>query len=147
MSDPQRATQQDHHPNFVRTEQSWEAVRRGELALDDLADAIVVENGPGAGPWRHVEGKDAFLAFVVPFVTFFAGTWQQDGHCIYADDSMSIALVHETGTAPSGDVFDNRAIWISRFGPDGRADRIWTTDLDQESVEEFWRNNPIEAPD
>jgi ketosteroid isomerase-like protein len=134
------------HPNFVRTEQSWEAVRRGELNLDDLADDIVVENGPGAGPWRHVEGKDEFLAFVVPFVTFFAGTWNQDGHCLYADDVMSIALVHETGTAPSGDVFDNRAIWVSRFRADGKVDRIWTTDLDHEALEAFWQRNPVYPP-
>jgi ketosteroid isomerase-like protein len=136
------------HPNFTRTQQSWDAVARGDFtqALDELADNLVVDNGPGAGPWRHVEGKDAYLTFVMQFVPFFEGTWHQEGQCLYADDSMSVALVRETGTAPSGDQFDNRAIWVTRFGTDGKIDRIWTTDLDHEAVEEFWRKHRIERP-
>ncbi len=92
------------HPNLVRTQETWDAIAGGELAgLDDWTDTIVVENGPGAGPWRVVEGKDAFLNFAMQFIPFFEGTWHQDGHCLYADDRCTISLVHETGTGPEGD--------------------------------------------
>lgn len=135
------------HPNFITTQEGWDAVGRGDFAtaFDSIADDVVVDNGPGAGPWRHLEGKEAFFTMAMQFVPFFEGTWQQEGRCIYADDSMTVALVRETGTAPSGDVFDNLAVYVSRFGSDGKIDRLWTTDLAHESLEEFWRRNPVEV--
>jgi hypothetical protein len=127
------------HPNGVRAQQTWDALARGEIAgLDDQAENIVVENGPGAGPWRVVEGKDEFVRFVMEFIPFFNGTWHQEGRCVYADDRCTISLVHETGTAPNGDEFDNMAIWIARIDADGKNDRLWTVDLDQEDVTSFW---------
>jgi hypothetical protein len=51
--------------------------------------------------------------------------------------------LHETGTAAGGDTFDNMAIWITRINADGKTDRLWTVDLDQEHVTDFWvRNEP-----
>jgi hypothetical protein len=130
------------HPNLVKTQDAWDAIARGELAgADDFADDIVVENGPGAGPWRVVEGKEAFFTFVLQFIPFFEESWHQDGRCIYADDRCAISLVHETGTSPEGDKFDNMAIWITRFDAQGKTDRLWTVDLDQESVTDFWNRN------
>jgi hypothetical protein len=130
------------HPNGQKAQETWDALARGELAgLDDQADGIVVENGPGAGPWRVVEGKDAFATFVLQFIGFFGGSWHQDGRCLYADDRCTISLVHETGTGPNGDEFDNMAIWISRIDADGTNDRLWTVDLDQEHVTAFWERN------
>lgn len=135
------------HPNAVRTQQTWDAVARGELGDgSDFADGLSVENGPGAGPWRVVEGKDTFFEFVLKFIPFFGDTWHQDGTCIFADDRFSVSLVHETGQAPDGDRFDNQAIWISRFGPAGLTDRIWTVDLDQEHVTSFWERHINELP-
>jgi ketosteroid isomerase-like protein len=135
------------HPNFTTTQKVWDAIAAGDFVsgLDVLTDDVVVDNGPGSGPWRHLEGKDAIASFAMQFIPSFQGTWKEEGRCVYADDVMSIALVHETGTAPSGDVFDNMAIWVSRFNSDGKVDRIWTTDLGHEQVEEFWRRNPIEV--
>jgi len=130
------------HPNLVKAQETWDAIARGELAgLDDFAEEIVVENGPGAGPWRVVEGKTGFFTFVMQFVPFFKGTWHQDGKCLYADDRCTVSLVHETGTGPSGDRFDNVAIWVSRINSEGKTDRIWTVDVDQEHVEGFWKRN------
>jgi SnoaL-like protein len=130
------------HPNLLMAQEVWDAIARGELAgLDDFTDDIVVENGPGAGPWRVVEGKEAFFTFVMQFMPFFKGTWHQGGRCVYADDRCTVSVVHETGTGPEGDVFDNMAIWISRIDSDGKTDRIWTVDLDQESVTDFWHHN------
>jgi len=130
------------HPNLVKAQETWDALARGEIAgLDDQADGIIVENGPGAGPWRVVEGKDAFVTFVMQFIPFFNGTWHQDGRCIYADDRCTISLVHETGTTPSGDTFDNMAIWVNRIDAEGQTDRLWTVDLDQEHVTAFWERN------
>jgi ketosteroid isomerase-like protein len=128
------------HPNFSRTQGSWDGVARGDFAaaIEQLADDVVIENGPGAGPWRHIEGRDAFLLMAAEFIPIFDGTWHQDGTCVYANDAMSIALVHETGTTPAGLVFDNRAVYVTRFRPDGVADRVWTVDLDTEAVEDFW---------
>ena len=145
MPDFQFPTPALEHPNFVKTQQLWDAIGRGALSLDDLANDVVVENGPGAGPWRHVEGKEAFFSFVMKFVPYFQGTWHQEGRCIYADEASSVTLVHETGTAPSGDIFDNRAVWVGRFSAEGKIDRIWTTDLDHEAMEDFWKQNPIAA--
>ena len=134
----------DVHPNMVKTNEAWDAVRRGELgSLDDFTEDLVVENGPGAGPWRHVEGKAGFFEFVLKFMPFFQGTWHQDGQCVYADDRMTVSVVHETGTAPSGDVFDNMAVWVGRINDEGKTDRIWTTDVDHEACEAFWKRNPI----
>ena len=55
---------------------------------------------------------------------------------------MAISLIHETGTAPSGDRFDNLAVYISRLRPDGQTERLWTVDLDAEHCEAFWEKNP-----
>jgi hypothetical protein len=51
---------------------------------------------------------------------------------VYADDRVSISLIHETGTAPSGDGFDNLAVYVGRLQPDGTTERLWTVDLDAE---------------
>ena len=67
-----------------------------------------------------------------------------DGKTIFANDQFAITLVAETGVhARSGDVFDNRAIWISRFDADGKSERVWTVDLDHEALEAFWDRNPV----
>lgn len=130
------------HPNQLSTQESWDDVAKGGTGdLDSFADDIVVENGPGAGPWRHVEGKQAFLEFVLEFVPYFGDTWHQDGTCVYADDRCSISVVHETGRAPDGEEFDNIAIWIGRIREDGSTDRIWTVDIDQEHCEAFWERH------
>jgi hypothetical protein len=135
------------HPHLVATQQSWDALSEGNFmaAFDLLSDDLVVDNGPGGGPWRHIEGKEAFFTMAMQFMPFFKGTWHQEARCIYADDLMSIAIVRETGKAASGDVFDNTAVYVYRFGPDGKVNRLWTTDLAHEQLEEFWRRNPVEA--
>lgn len=65
-------------------------------------------------------------------------TFHQDGRCVYADDRVSISLIHETGTAPGGDQFDNLAVYVGRLRPDGTTERLWTVDLDAEHCEAFW---------
>jgi hypothetical protein len=149
IEDWRNATFAGAHDNLRRTQDAWDAVARDEFgqALAMLSDDVVVDNGPGAGPWRHIEGKEAFLDFVAAFVPFFQGTWHQQGHCIHADDRFSVTLVHETGTAPSGDRFDNHAVYVARYAPNGTIGRVWTTDLDHEDVEAFWqRNRPTNWP-
>ncbi len=134
---------QTPHPNLVKTQEIWDLVRedRAVEVLDSIADDIIIENGPGAGPWQHVSGKDAYVEMTLSFPALFEGTWNQDGRCIYADDIVAISLVHETGRLPNGDIFDNRAIWVSRINPEDQAERIWTVDLDSESCESFWERN------
>ena len=133
------------HPNFTRTQQAWDGIAAGDFrpAIEQLSADVVVENGPGAGPWRHIEGRDACIEMMLAFIPIFGDTWKQEGRCIYADDTMSIALVHETGTTPDGTRFDNRAIYVTRFSPDGTGDRLWTVDLNTEAVEAFWASQPI----
>ncbi len=131
------------HPNLVRAQASLDAVREGDYvpAMDALADDVVVENGPGAGPWHVARGKDDLALLLLEFSAALGDTFQQDGNCIYADDRVAINLIHETGKAPNGDTFDNLAVYISRLRPDGLTDRMWTVDLDTEHCEEFWRRN------
>ena len=102
---------------------------------------MIVENGPGAGPWHRAVGKDDVALMLLEFGGALGGTFHQDGRCVYADDRVSISLVHETGQSHSGDPFDNMAIWISRLRPDGKTERIWTVDRDAEHCEDFWRKN------
>ena len=132
------------HPNFVRTEAALRAMDSGdyEPIFELFADDIVVENGPGAGPWRRAQGKDDLGLMLMEFAAFFGDSLHQSGHCVYADDRMSVSVVHETGTAPSGDRYDNTGVYVSRIAPDGRADRMSEFDLDVEQAEAFWRKNP-----
>ena len=133
------------HPNVAKSQEVWDLIRedRAIETLDSVTDDVVIENGPGAGPWRRLSGKDAFIEMALAFPPLFDGTWRQDGRCVYADDQSSIALVHETGTLPNGDAFDNRAIWISRLNDEAQSERIWTVDLDSEACEAFWERNPV----
>lgn len=132
-----------NHPNLDRVQAMWDSVRKGEYgpAFDEFADDVVMVNGPGAGPWHRARGKEDLGLLMLEFVTALDGTFHQDGRCIYADDRAAISLVHETGKAPGGDLFDNLAVYVSRFDGDGRTDRVWTVDLDTEHCEEFWQRN------
>ncbi len=131
------------HPNFAKTQATWDQINDGDYthALDDIRDDVVLDNGPGAGKWRHIEGKDAYVNMMMEFIPLFGDTWNQRGTCVYADDRTSVSLVEETGKVVSGDSFENMAIWISRFDQDGKIDRQWTVDLDHEALESFWERN------
>jgi hypothetical protein len=112
--------------------------------FDSFAEHIIVENGPGAGPWRHAEGRDEFAAILHVFAAFFSGSFHQRGHCIYADDRVVISLIEENGSTLTGDVFENLAVYVTRIGADDKGDRLWTVDLDTEACLDFWARNPTE---
>jgi hypothetical protein len=61
---------------------------------------------------------------------------------VFADDRVTINLIHETGKAPSSEPVDNQAVYVSRLRPVGEVDRLWTVDLDTEHREDFWARNP-----
>jgi hypothetical protein len=129
------------HPNLSKTQAAWDGIARNDLmpAAEITAPDVQMSHGPGAGPFAGPgRGLDRVMEMSLYFGEVFAGTWHQSGQCVYADDACSVTLVHETGTADKG-VFDNRALWISRFGADGLIDALWTIDLDQERVSEFWQ--------
>ncbi|HET6914589.1 MAG TPA: hypothetical protein VFH56_00715 [Acidimicrobiales bacterium] len=132
-----------NHANFQRLQAALDAARQGDYGpgFDGLDDEIILENGPGAGPWHRAHGKDDAALLLLEFATALGGSFHQDGHCIYADDRVAIAIIHETGKAPSGDLFDNLAVYVYRLRPDGTTDRIWTVDLDTEHCERFWQQN------
>jgi len=111
--------------------------------FESFDEHIIVENGPGAGPWRHAEGRDEFANVLLEFSAFFDGTFRQHGRCIYADERVVISLIDESGTTPAGDTFQNLAVYVTRVGADGGADRLWTVDLDTEDCLEFWARNPV----
>jgi hypothetical protein len=98
--------------------------------FESFAENILAENGPGAGPWRHAEGRDDFANVLLEVSAFFEGTFRQRGRCIYADDRVVINMIEETGTSPAGDTFDNLAVYVTRVGINGKADRLWTVELD-----------------
>jgi hypothetical protein len=132
------------HPNFDRAQAALDAARHSDYApaFDAFADDVLMENGPGAGPWHRARGKDNLALLLLEFAASLGTTFHQDGRCVYADDRVAISLIQETGTAPGGDPFDNLAVYISRLRPDGQTDRLWTVDLDAEHCEEFWAKNP-----
>jgi hypothetical protein len=113
-------------------------------AFESFAENIIVENGPGAGPWRHVEGRDEFATVLLEFAAFFNGTFHQRGRCLYADDRVVINLIEESGSTPTGDTFENLAVYVTRIGADDKGDRLWTVDLDTEACLEFWARNRTE---
>jgi hypothetical protein len=113
--------------------------------FDSFAENIIVENGPGAGPWRHATGRDEFANVLLGFSGFFNDTFHQHGRCIYADDRVVISLIEESGSTAAGDVFENLAVYVTRVGADGKADRLWTVDLDAEACLEFWARNPVSS--
>lgn len=133
-----------NHANFDRTQAILDATRAGDYgpSFDSFADDIIMENGPGAGPWHRAENKEDLALLLLEFAASFGDTFHEDGNCIYADDRVAISLIHETGTAPSGDSFDKLAVYVGRISPDRKIDRLSTFDLDAEHCEEFWRKNP-----
>jgi ketosteroid isomerase-like protein len=136
------------HPRMAEAQSAWDALAAGDPgpAFDSLAEDVVVENGPGAGPWRHVVGRDALAVMLMTFAGQFRDDWKQEGRVVYADDQVVVTLVKETGTATAGDRFDNLAVYVTRIGNDGKTDRLWTVDLAHEAVEEFWRRNQPAVP-
>lgn len=114
-------------------------------AFESFAANIIVENGPGAGPWRHAEGRDEFANLLLEFAAFFNGTFRQRGRRIYADSRVVINLIEESGSTTAGDIFENLAVYVSRVGADSTTDRLWTVDLDSEACLEFWSRNPVQS--
>ncbi|HEY2265191.1 MAG TPA: hypothetical protein VGI96_21375, partial [Streptosporangiaceae bacterium] len=107
------------HPNFDRAQAILDATNRGDYApaFDNFADDIVMENGPGAGPWHRARGKDDLALLLLELAGSFGDTFHQEGRCVYADDRVSISLIRETGTAPGGDRFGNLAVYVGRLRP------------------------------
>ena len=114
--------------------------------FDSFAENIIVENGPGAGPWSYAEGRDDFADLLLEFSAFFNGTFRQRGRCLHADERVVISLIEESGISPRGDTFENLAIYVTRVDVDGKGDRLWTVDLDTEACLEFWARNPVGSP-
>jgi hypothetical protein len=133
-----------NHPNFDRANAALDAARQGDYgpAFDSFTDDVIVENGPGAGPWHLARGKDDLALLLMEFAAALGDTFHQDGRCIYADDRVSVSLIHETGKSATGDPFDNLAVYVSRLEPDGKTNRMWTVDLDAEHCDQFWKRNP-----
>jgi hypothetical protein len=126
---------------MAEVQAGWDRVAAGDVssALDGLTPDLQMWHGPGAGPFAgYSEGIDRLIEMSAFFDQAFAGTWHQAGRCVYADDACTVSLVHETGTAPDGVSFDNRALWISRLDSEGKANAMWTVDLDAEQVRAFW---------
>lgn len=107
-----------NHPNFVRAQAASDASRLGDYGptFDMLAEEIILENGPGAGPWHIARGKEDMALGLIEFSAALGNTFRQDGRCVYADDRVIINLIHETGTAPGGDEFDNLAVYVAACG-------------------------------
>jgi hypothetical protein len=61
------------HPNFDRAQAALDAARRGDYApaFDAFADDVLVENGPGAGPWHRARGKDDLALLLLEFAASF----------------------------------------------------------------------------
>ena len=101
MTQP-RNTTTCNHPNFDRAQAALDAARQGDYGpvFEVMADEIILENGPGAGPWRVARGKEDMGLLLLEFSAALDNTFHQDGHCVYADDRVMVNLIHESGTAP-----------------------------------------------
>jgi hypothetical protein len=130
----------------VAVQELLDAAEQGDYGpvFESFAENLIVENGPGAGPWRHAENRNEFATVLLEFAAFFNGTFHQRGRCIYADDRVVISLIEESGSAPTGDSFESLAVYVTRIGADEKGDRLWTVDLDTEACLQFWARNPTE---
>jgi hypothetical protein len=129
------------HPNHQRVQAGWDGLAAGDMtaAAELTATDVKMIHGPGAGPFAGPgRGMDRMLEMALYFDEMFGGTFHQRGTCLYADEDVAVALVQETGTSQDGGVFKNRALWINRFGAEGKVDYVWTVDLDEEAMHEFW---------
>jgi hypothetical protein len=131
--------------DIPEAQRPWDALAAGDPGpiFDALAVDVIVDNGPGAGPRRHVEGRDALAHVLIGLASQFQDDWTQTGTVIFADDEKTVTLVGETGTALSGEQFRNLAVYVARYGTAGKVNRLWTVDLAHEELEQFWDRNPI----
>ena len=108
-----------NHVNLDRVQALWNAARDGDYGplYDALSDEVILENGPGAGPWHRAIGKDDVAGLLLEFSEVLDSTFHQDGRCVYAIEHVATTLVHETAKARSGDPFDNLAVYVSRLSP------------------------------
>ena len=62
-----------NHPNFDRAQAILDAVRQGDYGpnFDLYADDVVLENGPGAGPWHRARDKEDLALMLTEFAGFF----------------------------------------------------------------------------
>lgn len=126
------------HPNATHFRQVFAAVAQGDLAplIAVLPDDFVNLNDIGAGPWRDVRGRDAFLSFFGQFDAYLEGTFRQDLLEVIGYDDHVVAIVHETATR-RGHAFDNRAVYLCKI-EDGKWASIRTMDMDLDNINQFW---------
>ena len=88
------------HPNFDRTQAALNASRQGDYApaFDALTDDVLMENGPGAGPWHRARGKDDLALLLLEFASSLGETFHQDG---WPRGSRSASRPAATRRAPS----------------------------------------------
>ena len=106
-----------NHPSFDRAQAALDAARRGDYGptFEALADEVILENGPGAGPWRVARGKADMGLLLLEFSAALGNTFHQEGRCVYADDRVVINLIRETGQGPDRDQFDSLACGCRQF--------------------------------
>ena len=70
-----------NHPSFDRAQGALDAARLGDYGptFEALADEIILENGPGAGPWRVARGKADMGLLLLEFSAALDNTFQQRG--------------------------------------------------------------------
>lgn len=132
------------HPNAVRFRAAFDALwTDGDMQpmIDNTADDHLWINDIGAGPWRHLQGKDESLAFALWWTDFFEGSFRHELIDVCASDDRVIEVLREVGEK-EGHVFDNLALYVYEIGPDGRATTLRTFDRDREAVDEFWSHFP-----
>ena len=73
----QQGGKMTNHPNFDRAQAMLDATRRGDYApaFGNFADDIVMENGPGAGPWHRARGKDDLALMLLELAGSFGDTF------------------------------------------------------------------------
>ena len=78
----QREPTMTNNPNFDRAEAALAAARNGDYgpAFDSFADDIVMENGPGAGPWHIARGKDELALLQMEFSAALGDTFHHGRH-------------------------------------------------------------------
>ncbi len=132
------------HPNAAHFRTIFEALWvDGDMQpmIDGTADDYDWHNDIGAGPWRHLRGKEEALAFSMWWMTFFDGTFRHELVDVTASDDRVIEVLREVGEK-DGHVFDNLALYVYELGADGRAVALRTYDRDREAIDAFWAHFP-----
>ncbi len=127
----------DLHPNAHTVLAGFQAFAQGDMAtMKELFHEDATWRVSGRGRWSgDYTGSDAIVRFFGDISA--EATVDNDVHAVLADDEHVVVLVNGHVSRGDDDALDTQNIFIFHVS-DGKVTDVWSTALDQASVDEFW---------